>query len=86
MKEKIAVMNRWMDEAIAKGGDAAQEHLEAVARIIGGQVAQLTQPEDMPKVLTRTIEEMGKGVTAGMLMQHGRAGMLDVRMFSVGHS
>ncbi|GBG09482.1 hypothetical protein PAT3040_04128 [Paenibacillus agaridevorans] len=84
MKEKMTVMNRWMDEAIAEGGDAVQEHLQAVARIIGGQVAQLSEPADMPKLLTTTIEEMGKGVTAGMLMQHGHAGILDVRMFSVG--
>jgi hypothetical protein len=86
LKEKMTVMNRWMDEAIAEGGDAVHEHLQAVARIIGGQVAQLSKPEDMPKLLTSTIEEIGKGVTAGMLMQHGHAGILDVRMFSVGRS
>lgn len=84
MKEKISTMNRWLEEAMAEGGSAAKEHLYAMARIIGGQVTRLVEPEDMPVLLTSTIEEMGKGVTAGMLMQHGQAGMLDVRMISVG--
>lgn len=83
MKDKIAVMNLWMEQALSEGNGAAKEHLHAMARIIGGQVARITEPDKVPEVLTGTIEELGKGMTAGMLLQHGHAGVLDVKMFSV---
>jgi|GEM_PF-6188878 hypothetical protein len=86
MKEKMAVMNRWLDEAIAEGGDAVKEHLHAIARIVGGQVSRVADPNDIPRVLSGTIEEVGKGLTAGMLMQHGRVGVVDVKMFSLSRS
>jgi hypothetical protein len=83
MNDKMAVMNRWMEEALSEGNGAAKEHLHAMARIIGGQVARIAEPVQVPEVLSSTIEELGKGVTAGMLMQHGQAGMLAVKLFSI---
>ncbi|RJX40902.1 hypothetical protein D3P09_02455 [Paenibacillus pinisoli] len=83
MKEQLAVLNRWLEEAQEQGGTAAQDHLKAVARILGSHVAQVSSSDAMPEMLTSTIDEMGKGVSAGMLMHHGQAGRLAVQMFSM---
>lgn len=83
MKGKITVMNQWFEEALSEGNGAAKDHLHAMARIIGGQVARIAEPDNVPEVLTGTIEELGKGMTAGMLMQHGHAGVMSVQMFGV---
>lgn len=83
MKDKMATMERWFEAATSEGEEAVQEHLRVMARMLGNQVARSSNPDDMPKGLTTTVEELGKGVTAGILMQHGRAGMMDVRMFSI---
>lgn len=82
----MAAMERWLEAAMSEGEEAVQEHLRVMARVLGNQVARTSRPDDMPKELTTAVEELGKGVTAGMLMHHGQGGMLDVRMFSMSRS
>ncbi|MFB9273417.1 hypothetical protein [Cohnella cellulosilytica] len=83
MKDKMAIMDKWLEEAMAEGNEAAKAHLNAIARIVGGQVARLSKPDDVPQTIAKTVEEMGKGVTAGMLMRHGSAGVMHVELLSL---
>lgn len=83
MKDKMAVMDKWLAEAMAEGDEAVQAHLNAVARIVGGQITRICEPDAVPLTIARTVEELGKGVTAGMLMHHGQAGGIGVKMYSV---
>jgi len=86
LKDKLAVMDKWLEEAMAEGDEAAQAHLNAIARIIGGQISRMSKPDDVPQTIAKTVEEMGKGVTAGMLMHHGQAGFMHVELHSMSRS
>jgi hypothetical protein len=86
LKDKMAIMDKWLEEAMAEGDEAVQAHLNAIARIIGGQVARLSKPVDVPQAIASTVEEMGKGVTAETLMRHGSAGVVQVQLVSQGRS
>ncbi|MFC4305761.1 hypothetical protein ACFO1S_20230 [Cohnella boryungensis] len=79
-------MDKWLEEALAEGEEAAKAHLNAVARIVGGHIARISEPNAVPPTIARTVEEMGKGVTAGMLLHHGSAGVMTVEMHSISRS
>jgi hypothetical protein len=82
----ISELNRWMEVALAEGNSAAIEYLQMAARTLGAQIARVAKPEDMPHQLKNTIDNIGKGVTAGMLLHHGQSGRLDVQMYSMTRS
>jgi len=83
VKDKIAVMGKWLEEALSEGDGAAKAHLKSVARILGGHIARMNKPVDVPQAIASTVEEMGKGVTAEMLMRHGSAGVMHVELHSL---
>ncbi|RJX40067.1 hypothetical protein D3P09_11880 [Paenibacillus pinisoli] len=83
MQEQLAVLMKWMEEAQEKGDPAVHDHLKMVARILGLQMAQMAKVDEMPQLLMKLIDEIGKGVTAGTLLKHGVSGKLDVRMFNI---
>lgn len=77
-------IKRLMDQAAAEGHETAQQVIKEVSRIIGVQATQqLKSPEGVPNAIKDIIEQTSQGITAGMLLYHGKHGVLDVHMMQV---
>ncbi|WP_020621102.1 hypothetical protein [Paenibacillus daejeonensis] len=81
---KMTIIQQWMDEALAKGPEQAQALLDEMSRGLGVQIARAAATDEkMPDILSSAIQQVGKGVTAGMMIYHGQAGRMDVQMFAM---
>ncbi|MFD2116375.1 hypothetical protein ACFSTH_08180 [Paenibacillus yanchengensis] len=75
-------IKRLMDQAAADG--ASKQVIQEVTRILGAHAAQQAKsPEEVPTMLRDILEQASKGITAGMLMYHGRHGVMDIHMMQV---
>lgn len=73
-----------MEQAAIEGEETAKQVLQEVSRIVGVQAAQqLKSPEGVPTAIKDIVEQTSKGITAGMILYHGRHGILDVHMMQV---
>jgi len=77
-------IKRLMEQASAEGHETAQQVINETSRIVGVQAAQhLKSPEGVPTALKDILEQASQGITAGMLLYHGRHGVMNVHMVQV---
>lgn len=74
-------INRMLEQVT--GAEKAQV-IQEVSRILGSHAAQqVNSPDDIPVVMKELIEQASNGITAGMLMYHGKQGVMNVHMVQV---
>ena len=79
---KLSVeINRMLEQVT--GAEKAQV-IQEVSRILGSHAAQqVKSPDDIPVLMKEILEQASNGITAGMLMYHGKPGFMNVHMVQV---
>jgi len=74
-------IKRLLDQAASDREATQQQVIQETARILGVQAAQQAKtPEDVPILIKSIVEQAAQGITAGMMIYHGKHGVLDVHM------
>ncbi|MBJ6360835.1 hypothetical protein ACFOQM_05920 [Paenibacillus sp. GCM10012307] len=81
-------INKWFDEALQEehSKEVAVKLLQVAARTLGAQIARVVEPDEVPHLLKETIDSLGQGLQAGMLLHYGQSGTFEVQMFGVSKS
>lgn len=74
-----------LDQAALEDGVTAKQVLEESARIIGAHATmQARNHDDVTAVMQNVVEQVTRGVTAGVLLQHGATREIHFRLVQVG--
>lgn len=74
-------IKRLLDQAASEGEATHQQVIQETARILGVHAAQQAKtPEDVPLLIKGIVEQASQGITAGMLIFHGKHGVLSIQM------
>lgn len=78
-------INRMFEEAMSledNPRETAIKVLHVAARTLGSQIARLVDSTDeVPKLLAETVESLGQGISAGMMLHHGQHGEMSIQMY-----